>query len=764
MTAETASSFTKLSNHPAALQNSQTWILSPDEALYGGGQYVNGELNYASAPLLMTQSNTEAVVPFFVSSRGYGILWDHYGITNLNPLNADAEIVLGDDNTTLWKPPASGDYWIYVQLCEDVTTQFGAGYGKMFGLYLDEKLVCKHKLTNMPCSVSCRVRGIVKDQYDYQIKLDTNVDKPRLFYNPILNESTTTLSTKHSNVIDYYFVIGDRDNIKKRNMMDSIIASYREMTGTASLYNKKAYGFWQCKERYHNQTELLQAAIRFRELQIPVDNFVQDWMYWGNLGWGPHWDNAQYPDPKNMIKTLHELKMSFMVSVWSRFDTNTIFYNEMKSKGLLIPNTTWFDAWNPAARELFFAYSRDNHFDVGVDYLWLDATEPEDYPHKGKKIHLGEGNEYWNTYSLQVSKAIYDGLRKYDTKRRIFSLTRSSFAGQQRYAATLWSGDILGTWDSLRRQIAMCINYQLSGIPTWTMDTGGFRRLDGDDQYQSPDYSLLLTRWFQFATFVPIFRTHGLHSNTELYNYGNATMGNIVTGSIHLRYRLLDYIYSCFARVEREHYTVMRGLVMDFPTDLNVHTIADEFMFGPSFLVAPLYTPSNGRDVFVPDLGQSGGKWRNFYTGADVPSGWHSMSGIDITESPLLVRSSILIMSPIRQHAFEVVDNDALEIRIYDGTNSSFVLYLDDGHDPSSDRLYCDILFVWNDEATSLTIEAAKGNRCDELSVPMQMDITLVAPGHGVGVSPSVPDVIVVYSGAKVVVPLAPAKREDIVE
>ena len=202
---------------------------------------------------------------------------------------------------------------------------------------------------------------------------------------------------------------------------------------------------------------------------------------------------------------------------------------------------------------------------------------------------------------------------------------------------------------------------------------------------------------------------------------------------------------------------------MDFPTDRTVHTIADEFMFGPSFLVAPLYTPSNGRDVYAPDLGQSDGKWRNFYTGAEVPSGWHSMSGIDITESPLLVRSSILIMSPIRQHAFEVVENDALEIRIYDGTNSSFVLYLDDGHDPSSDRLYCDILFVWNDEASSLTVEAAKGNRCDEISVPMQMDITLVAPGHGVGVSPSVPDVIVVYSGAKVVVPLGPAKREILV-
>ena len=201
---------------------------------------------------------------------------------------------------------------------------------------------------------------------------------------------------------------------------------------------------------------------------------------------------------------------------------------------------------------------------------------------------------------------------------------------------------------------------------------------------------------------------------------------------------------------------------MDFPTDLNVHAIADEFMFGPSFLVAPLYTPSNGRDVYAPNLGESGGKWRNFYTGVEVPSGWHSMSGIGITESPLLVRSSILVMSPIRQHAFEVVENDAHEIRIYDGTNSSFALYIDDGHDPSSDRSYCDIAFVWNDETTALTVEAAKGNRCDEIFVPMQMDITLVASGHGIGVSPSVPDVIVAYTGIQVVVPLGPTKREII--
>lgn len=761
LTAEVSSEFTRISNKSTALQNSQSWALSPDEALYGGGQYVNGLINYASAPLLMTQFNTEAVVPFFTSSRMYGLLWDHYGLTKLNPLGDDSEIILEGDGTALWTPPSSGDYWINVIFCKD-ETEFGAGYGKTFGIYLDEELVCKYKLTNMPCSVACRVNDIVKDSYAYSIKVDTNVDTPRLFYNPIGAENaSTTLSTKHSNVIDYYFIIGDET--KEENVLDSIISSYREITGTSPLYAKSAYGFWQCKERYHNQTELLQAAIRFRELQIPVDNFVQDWMYWGGLGWGPQWDKKLYPSPDKMITGLQKLGINFMVSVWSRFDEKTNFYQAMKAKGLLIPNSTWFDPWNPAAREQFFLYARENHFDISADYLWLDATEPEDYPHKNQQIHLGDGNAYWNTYSLQVSKAIYDGLRNLDSRRRIFSLTRSSFAGQQRYGASLWSGDVLATWDSLRRQIAMSINYAISGMPTWSMDTGGFRR-PYDNQYTSPDYALLLTRWFQFSVFTPIFRTHGLETDTELWNYGNETMGNIVSSAIHLRYRLLDYIYACFAMVERDHYTVQRGLVMDFLHDANVYSIADEFMFGPSLLVAPLYSPSNGRDVYLPDLGENGETWRNFYSGEVVPSGWHTLSGLTTAETALFVRSSILVMGPIRQHAFEVVDNNAFEIRIYGGANSSFVLYQDGGVDASPDRPHCEITFVWNDETATLVIDEVMGHKLELIFAPVKMNVVLVSPGHGIGVYPSTPDVTVTYTGTKMAIPLGPNVRGISVE
>lgn len=299
----------------------------------------------------------------------------------------------------------------------------------------------------------------------------------------------------------------------------------------------------------------------------------------------------------------------------------------------------------------------------------------------------------------------------------------------------------------------MSINYALSGMPTWSMDTGGFRR-PYDNQYDSPDYALLLTRWYQFSVFTPIFRTHGLETDTELWNYGNETMHNIVSSAIHLRYRLLDYIYTCFAKVEREHYTVQRGLVMDFSRDSNVYSIGDEFVFGPSFLVAPLFSPSNGRDVYLPDLGENGGTWRNFYSGEVVPSGWHTMSGVSIIETALFVRSSILVMSPIRQHAFDLVDNDALEIRIYDEANSSFVLYQDDGIDASPDRPYCDIAFVWNDETATLVIEKAMGLECELVFAPVQMNVVLVSPGRGVGVYSSVADVIVMYEGTKIVVPM----------
>jgi len=301
-----------------------------------------------------------------------------------------------------------------------------------------------------------------------------------------------------------------------------------------------------------------------------------------------------------MIEQLHALKYHFMVSVWSFFDTKTEFHEIMHSKDFLIPGSLYFDPWNPAARSMFFNFSNENHFKIGVDALWLDATEPESLQNINKTIFLGNGNDYLNSYSLMVAQAISEGKKSIDLNPRDFSLTRSSSAGQQRYGAVLWSGDIDGSWDSLRRQISMSINYQLSGNPYWSMDIDGFFR--PADQYTSDAYHLLLIRWFQFGMFVPLFRVHGTGSNTEIWNYGDDTANTIKNDIIRFRYRLLPYIYSGFHDVEQSHYSMQRGMVFDFADDREVWDVADQFMFGYSFLVAPLFSQDSFRNVYLPKI------------------------------------------------------------------------------------------------------------------------------------------------------------------
>ena len=777
----------------------QSWQLDPNEGFYGGGQYVNGFVDYHSAPILMVQSNTEAVVPFFFSSKGYGILWDHYGITMLNRPSLKNEIkfppsyymndsINGNATTTVvqkWTAPANGDYLFYVKLCNE--TDFGCNSVGGFTLSLNNFVICEHHLANMPTSVTCnRVLNVTKDK-QYDIRLDTKAGATtksaahfasytpkdiQLFFTPISDATQTTLETKYSNYIDYYFIttpnspVNSNENYDDNKAgaasrrpnsptLDSLISSYREITGTASLYSKWAYGFWQCKEHYHNQTELLNAVATFRQKKIPIDNVVQDWLYWGSLGWGPQWDKTIFPDPKGMIDELKKKhRVHFMVSVWSKFDSKTKFYKDMNNRNLLLKGSDYMDIWNPAASDRFFHYSKDAHFDIGVDSLWLDATEPENNPHLDKQSYLGNANQYYNAFSLQVSKSIHDGLKEYDN-RRIFSLTRSSFAGQQRYGATLWSGDTTANWDSLRRQIAMSINYQLSGIPYWSMDTGGFFR--PTDQYESDDYHKLLIRWFQFSVFTPIMRVHGAKSNTELWNYGRETQDIIVNSALSLRYRLLDYIYSGFAKVERDHYTMQRGLVLDFSYDISVLRIADQFMFGESIMLAPIYSANDCRNVYLPTL-RKGERWTDFYTGRDMYPGLHQLSDIPISQIPIFVRSSIVIFSPKRQHVFENIDNQ-LELRIYEGgtgkENSVFTLYEDDGVDSRSltIRPYCTTTFTWKQKIHVLTIgkricsnDVHQGSTQTSIGI----DVVFVRPGHGVGTEPTTfPDFKIDYNGSK---------------
>lgn len=388
-------------------------------------------------------------------------------------------------------------------------------------------------------------------------------------------------------------------------------------------------------------------------------------------------------------------------------------------------------------------------FSIGVDSLWQDATEPENFPNVNAQTYLGSGNAYMNPYSLVTTKAIADGLRRdYPNAQgsRVFTLTRSSFAGQQSTGAALWTGDISGKWDALRRQIANSINYQLSGIPYWAQDIGGFFR--PSDQYTSADYHALLTRWFQFGVFTPIFRVHGGGTNTELWNFGDKVMHTINSSAISLRYRLMSYTYSGFARVEDEGYTMQRGMVMDFPNDVRTHNIADQFMYGDAFLVTPFYDNAPSRTVYFPS-----GSWINFHTGEVLKSGVHNVS-FPLEEAPVFVRGgSVVPLAPFAQSS-AAQPADPLEVRVYPGADGSFTLFEDDG----SSQLYKQgkstrIAFKWSEQKQELTIGAREG-AYDGMLVKRTFNVVLVSFQHGVGVSESKADRVVTYVGKQLTVPL----------
>jgi alpha-D-xyloside xylohydrolase len=762
----------------------QQWNLSsPDEAMYGGGQFVNGQLNYRSAPIQWIQFNTEAVVPFLLSSNHYGILWDLYGETMMNKPQENIALTQQPDGknfTGVFTPTSPGDYWFYVEACQGTFGCNGMPHPLILSLMdpqeqqQQQRTICEHSLANVPHSIACRVTGLIMGHTYHVLLFDDETsgnkdDLPTVSYTSIDTHNKLTLETQATHFIDYYFVANGETSGRKQNhlsagresaheSLDGVIANYRRLTGTAYLYGRWVYGFWQCKEHYGSQQGLSEAAAKFRQLRIPVDSFVQDWLYWGDLGWGPQWDPKIYPDPKAMIQQLHDANIHFMVSVWSRFDTKTKFYKILNDAGVIIADASeYMDAWDPLARNLFFQFVDEAHFSIGADALWLDATEPERSKQRGKKIHLGTGNEYANSYSLMVAKAVFDGLKAKDPHTRVFSLTRSSFAGQQRYGAALWSGDTSGTWDSLRRQITMSTNYQLSGIPYWSMDTGGFVR--PSNQYTDPDYHHLLTRWFQFAVFTPIFRVHGGGSNTELWNYGQDLQDLIVDSAIRFRYRLLEYIYSGFHRVEAKGYTMQRGLVLDFWYDKAVHDIPDQFMFGDSFLVAPIYSPNSRRDVYLPKL--DNGKWRSFWSGKEFQGGQTvAIVGMSQARIPLFVRSSILVLGPDgRQHVDDHIGVDRLEVRVYDGMDSQFVLFEDDGVSGDPSRPMTTIAFSWDDSSRMLSIGDRDGTPVPGVSGAKTFDITLVRADTGVGISPSKPDVMVAYNGKAMTVQVEPDNR-----
>ena len=448
------------------------------------------------------------------------------------------------------------------------------------------KIVQANKWAVTPVLVSTAGYGIFWDNYSKTIFDDRG--------------GKTSFWSEIGDNIDYYFFYGPT--------IDQEIAGYRQLTGEAPMYGKWAYGYWQSKEHYATRDELLGIAREYRKRRIPADNIVQDWNYWGNNdNWGGmFFDETKYPRPKEMIDELHQQNFHLMVSIWAGLGPSSQIYKEMDKDGYLFPTVGWagfkyFDVYNPAATDLYWKYANKGLFSKGVDAWWMDSTEPdmvnaltqEGEEYEMKRVqdnHLGTFARYLNSYSLLDTEAVYKNQRKETDQKRVYILTRSTFAGQQRAAATTWSGDIGASWDVYKNQISAGVNHSMSGIPYWTFDIGAYSLgcqggvfMNGG---KDPSYQELYTRMFQLGAFSPIFRAHGSETPREIWEFGEYSP--VLEKYDNLRYRLLPYIYSLGWQVTHNGYTIMRGLPMDFTADHKTYSINDQYMFGPAIMVSPV--------------------------------------------------------------------------------------------------------------------------------------------------------------------------------
>ena len=554
------------------------------------------------------------------------------------------------------------------------------------------------------------------------------------------------LSSEVADEMDYYFLYGPE--------FDQIIAAYRKLTGAAPLFGKWAYGYWQCKNRYDSQQELLAIARKYRELHIPLDNIVQDWFWWNTMG-EPVW-NKNYPDPKGMVEDLHKDNVHLMVSVWPYFRPGSPVYDQMEKRGFFIDKTiapsfhpvgqALYDAFNPEARKYYWKLMEDALFKIGVDAWWLDTTEPETEARETNilvtnKTALGNGARYANEFPLMTTTAVYQGQRQASDQKRVFILSRSGYAGSQRNAAAVWSGDVDPNWETFRRQIPAGLNLSVSGLPYWTTDIGGFVSANPDD----PAYRELYVRWFEFGAFCPIFRAHGTRTTNqnEIWSYGPDAQ-KILTAYDKLRYRLMLYVYSTAWRVTHEGYTLMRPLVMDFRTDVRAQNIGDEYLFGPAILVAPVTEPgATQRRIYLPSA-----KWYDFWTGAAQDGGAAVDVAAPLDRMPLLVRAgSILPLGPDIEFAADK-SNDPIELRVYRGADGDFALYEDENDTYDYEKgVFATIPLHWDDAKQTLTVGDRAG-KFPGMPATRTFHIVFVHENHGVGGDLTAsPDKTVQYAG-----------------
>jgi alpha-D-xyloside xylohydrolase len=619
---------------------------------------------------------------------------------------------------------------------EKAETIYGLGQqqqGKMSKRNVKLKMIQGNLDDYIPFFQSVKGYGLYWDNYS-----------PTVFED---NQDSTVFKSEVGEGVDYYFMYGGN--------ADAVIACMRNLTGQAPMFPLWTYGFWQSRERYKSQEELVGVVKKYRELKVPLDGIIQDWQYWGNnyLWNAMEFLNPAFPDPQKMVNDVHALNAHTIISIWSSFGPMTKQYREFSKLNALFNFKTWplsglekfppnmdypsgvkvYDAYNPAARNLYWNYLNEGIFKLGMDGWWMDSSEPDHLEEKPEdydtKTYLGSFRKVRNAYPLMSVGGVYEHQRELTSKKRIFILTRSAFAGQQRYGANTWSGDTKASWETFKNQISCGLNLTLSAIPYWNSDIGGFFLWDYKNPLENPDYRELQVRWMQFGTFCTMMRSHGEGYPREIYQFGergNPTY-DAIEKYINFRYLLLPYIYAASWQVTSKQSSIMRALMMDFSTDTKALDINDEYLFGNSFLVCPVtkpmywenelrandsikvedYSIEKDKEVYLP----KGTDWYDFWTGKKMPGGQTVFKKVPLNIIPLYVKAgSIVPLGPNVQYAAEK-KWDSLEIRIYKGADGNFTLYEDENDNYNYENgVYSTIQFHWNDAKNTLTIDKQLGS------------------------------------------------------
>ena len=756
----------------------QQWNRGTDEALYGLGQHQNAQMNYNGEDVELAQHNMDVAIPFLVSSRNYGLLWDNPSITRFgNPrayglASRDLELLDADGkkggltaryyagkelkltrierdvnyqyikDLAAWpanlkqdKVPDQRVEWEGALLSDKAGTHrfrlYSSGYVKLF---VDGKLVLTRWRQNWnPWYHNVDVPMVVGKPVKIRIEWSPDSGYIALLHNdPLAAQDlhSVAFASEVARAIDYYYIAGTN--------LDDVIAGYRELTGKAVMAPLWAYGFWQSRQRYKTQDELLDVVREYRKRGIGLDSIVLDWFYWRENDWGSHrFEPSRFPNPKAMLDEVHALHANFMISVWPKFYPNTKNFRELDAKGFMYHGSldagdkdwvgpgyvsSFYDPYAEEARKIYWRQIAENLGVLGVDAWWLDCVEPDIHSNLDVAARLkrqgptamGPAAEFFNSYPLVHSGGVYTNQRVAKPDKRVMILTRSAYTGQQRYGTTVWSGDLTSRWDDLRDQVSAGVNFSMSGIPNWTFDIGGFaveRRFEQPkpNEEDLAEWRESNLRWFQFGAFAPVFRSHGEFPFREIYNL--APEGSEVYGSLvaynRLRYRLMPYIYTLAADTWHRDSTMMRGLVMDFPGDPRVRNINTQYLLGPAFLVNPVVEyKARTRKVYLP----AGASWYDFYTGARYEGGREINAAAPLARMPLFVKAgSIVPVGPEIQYTAEKPDAP-ITLLVYTGRNGSFDLYEDDGVSNGYERgEYARIPLRYNERTHTLMLGARVG-------------------------------------------------------